>query len=287
MILSVVLAALLSIPALTHAQEKPSVQEQLSKASLPLYIGKQICKWNPKEGLFGTDWTWGCKFESEAICTATVIDRQGNEYVALTAGHCIMPAIREANGYYISDEISDEPVLHHVDILKSENDDRYDYAIISFHSAKEYPVIPLNNPNDGSPAVGTELLNVNYSYGLGKQVVHGIVTSEPVNVDAMKKRFLTTLQTGPGSSGSAIVDAKTGEIVGVLELGFPLSAMGAGAIPTGKNLSNFLEDDTAGLPTPPAVGQPPMDMRAPKNLTVGDHFKAIWAEIKAWLIAKL
>lgn len=282
-------ALLLSLCATASAKKQepavppaPSVQETLSSASLPLYIGKQVCKWNPQEGFFGTDWTWGCQFVSRPICTATVIEHEGDDYIALTAGHCIIPAIREANGYYISDTISEEPVLRHVEVLKAESDDRYDYALIRFQSMKQFPTIPLNGKDDGPPAIGTEVMSVSYSFGLGRQVLHGVVTSDLVNVDELKRRYLTTLQAGPGASGSAIVDVKTGQIVGVLELGFPMTAMGAGAIPTGKNLFNFMEDDTAGLVTPPAIGAPPQPDLPPVP-TVRDHLAALWEAFVEWL----
>jgi hypothetical protein len=125
-------------------------------------------------------------------------------------------------------------------------------------------------------------LNVNFSLGIGKQIVRGVVTSDAVTIDDMKKRFLTTLQTGPGSSGSAIVDAATGQIVGVLELGFPRSAMGAGGIPTGKLLFNFMEDDSAGLPMQPVVGEPPQPY-TPPVLTTQDHLMALWEAFVTWL----
>lgn len=285
LIRSFMLAVLLClIPASARAQApEPSLQDNLSKASLPLYIGKQICQWSQTgEGFFGPEWVWGCKFVSMPICTATVIDNQGDDYIALTAGHCIMPAIRKANGYYISDTIKDEPVLHHVEIIKSESDDRYDYAIIRFQSMKKYPTIPLNDPTEGSPVIGTKIMSVSYSLGYGRQVLHGVVTSDLVNVDEMKKRYLTTLQAGPGASGSAVVDESTGKIVGVLELGFPMSAMGAGVIPTGQNLFDFMEDDTAGLPTPSAIGAPPQP-ELPPVLTVRDHISAIWDSFVMWL----
>jgi hypothetical protein len=255
-----VLAVALCFATIAYGkQTQPTVQETVSKATVALYAGKQVCQWNQDAvGFFGEpEWAWGCKFVSKVLCTATVIDADGHDYIALTAGHCILPEIREANAYYISDIVEDEPVLRHAKILKAENDDRYDYALIEFTSNKDYPVVSLNGEEDTVPAIGTELLNVNFSYGLGKQVVHGVVTSGLVNVEDLKKRYLTTLQTGPGASGSAIVDAKTGKIVGVLELGFPRSAMGAGAIPTGKNLANFIEDESAGLAEKPAVGEPP------------------------------
>lgn len=270
------IALLLSAIPVFAAKPQPSVQDTLSKATVVFYAGEQVCKWSPVEGFFGDDYAWGCKFVSEPICTATVIKREDDAYLALTAGHCIEQSMLDK--YYVSDLIEDEPVLRHAKVLKSEFDDRYDYAVIEFTSSRDYPVVELNGKEDGPPEIGTELLNVNFSYGLGKQVVRGVVTSGLVNVDDMKKRYLTTLQTGPGSSGSAVVDAKTGKIVGVLELGFPRSAMGAGVIPTGKNLFNFMEDDTAGLLTKPAVGQPPQPPTTPEPSTM-DLLRQLWTRL--------
>lgn len=282
-----VLAAALCLATIACGKEaQPTVQETVSKATVALYVGKQVCKWNPSESFFGTEYTWGCEFKSKAICTATVIRHQGDVNLALTAGHCIDQELRKSNMYYVSDLIENEPVLRHAKVLKAENDDRYDYALISFTSGKDYPAVPLNDPTDGSPEIGTQLLNVNFSYGLGKQIVQGVVTSGVLDIEELKKRYLTTLQTGPGSSGSAVIDAKTGKIVGVLELGFPRSSMGAGVIPTGKNLFNFMEDDSAGLLTPPAVGAPPQPPPPPPTPTIWEEFvdilSRLWSKIAFW-----
>ncbi len=278
-------AMLFSIPAVaakTAPPAQPTIQEDLNKASLPLYTGKQVCGWISAPGMFGDDWDWSCKFKSRVICTTTVIAHEGHEYLAITTGHCIDESLRKNKRYYISDTVEGEPVLRQAEVLKAENDDRYDFAILRFESMKEYPVIHLNDPEDGSPAIGTELLNVNYSLGFGKQSIHGVVTSDALSIDDMKNRFLTTLQSGPGSSGSAIVDAKTGKIVGLVELGFPRSAMGAGGIPTGKLLFNFMEDDSAGLPMQPVVGDPPQP-DTPPVLTTQDHLMALWEAFVTWL----
>ena len=278
-----VLAAILCCATAVRGQVS---QETVSKATVVIDIGKQVCKWNESENIFGPDYEWGCKFVSKPVCTGTVVKKRGDQYLVLTAGHCIIPAQRKDDNYYVSSVIENEPVLHHAKVLKAENDDRYDFALLEFSSLREYPTIDLNDSEDGPPAVGTELLNVNFSYGLGKQFLHGTVTSGLVQVDDMKKRYLSTLQVGPGASGSAVIDVKTGKIVGLVELIFPRSPMGAGIIPTGKALFDFMEDDSAGLSTPPPVGVPPQPPTPPPPPSIWQEFidilSRLWGKLNFW-----
>ncbi len=264
LIRSVALAALLLFVPALKAQEPqaPPFSETLSKATLALYHGKQVCKWVPEdEGfLFGTTYSWGCEFKTRFDCTATVIDQvDEHEYVGLTAGHCFV----DDQGYYVADEISNKPIVHAIKLVKFENDDRYDYAIFTFHSLRDYPTIKLNDKDAGVPMIGTSVINVNYALGFGKISLEGKVASLGLDVEGMKGRYLVTIGLGPGASGSAVVDANTHEIVGLVEAVFPKTQMPTVVIPTGKQLLNFMDDDSAGLPMQPEVGEPPQPPTPP------------------------
>lgn len=253
------LAALMClIPAHSRAQVGPvqeDFQQTLSKATLSVYQAKQVCGYKPFETIFGTFQVWGCNFERHFTCTATVIGQTGeSEYLGLSAGHCINWA--EEKNYYVGTTVGPEPVLHNIEILKSENDDRYDYVVFTFHSARPLPAIQVDM-DGGIPALGTKVLNINFALGVGKHFSHGEVTSEPLDDDVirMKQRFMASIEGAPGASGSSVVDENTHKIIGLCEFGFNRGNLGTGVIPTGRRFIDFIDDDSAGmkpLPEPKA-----------------------------------
>jgi trypsin-like peptidase len=258
LIRSAVLAiALMAAPYFIKAQEGPQdFQQTLSKATLSVYRGKQVCEWKAVDTFFGPMKYWGCNFKRSFTCTGTVIGRLSEtEYIGLSAGHCI--DWKDEKNYYVGSTVEAEPVLHSVQIVKSENDDRYDYVVFVFHSVRELPVIKVNTKG-GIPPIGTKVMSVNFALGVGKQYTHGEVNSEPLDEARveMKQRYLITNGAAPGASGSAIVSEETHEIVGLCEFIFPGTQMGTGVIPTGKRYVDFLDDDSAGLKPTPAPIEP-------------------------------
>jgi hypothetical protein len=267
--LAVLAAALLTAPFVCKAQADIN---KLSAATLAVYQGKQVCKWNSKTDIFGTDWEWGCEFKSHFTCTATVIDTDGRgNYVGLTDGHCFQ--WEHEKEYYISETIQDKPVVRHIVLQKFENDDRYDFAIFTFNSLNQYPAIEVDFESP-TPAPGTKIMNVNFSLGLVKQftsgqVVSDIITQPVPRMKHLKGRYLVDIGIGPGASGSAVV-GENGKIVGLVEMIFPgtqmpTAAMPTAAMPTGQTLKNFLEDDSAGLKQQPEVGAPPVEAEVEKE----------------------
>jgi hypothetical protein len=227
------------------AKPKESLRDKVSKSTVALYFGKQFCKFDEGKN-------WSCEFKSFFTCTATVVKRhESGDYLALTAGHCFNQ--ESLDDYYVADDVMDKPVLRHVKVEKFESDGRYDYGIVSFTSIQDYPLVAVNDTDEGVPAIGTEVLNVNYSYGLGKQVVEGKVTSGALapSRDNLRNdnagRYLVSVGVAPGASGSAIVDARRGVIVGLVEAIFPGTQMSTLCVPTGAALLNFEMDDSAGL----------------------------------------
>ena len=82
---------------------------------------------------------------------------------------------------------------------------------------------------------------------------------------------------GPGASGSAVVDAQTGEIVGLVEAVFPGTQMPTVVIPTGQSLYNFIEDDSTGLKPDK---EPPVKDEDHKN-------ESVWIRIVRFIIHTL
>ena len=265
----------------TEKQTTESFQKKLSKATQALYLGKQVCEYTPMDTIFGPMLFWTCTFKNRFVCTATIIDGQEGDYVALTAGHCI--DWKYEDNYYVADTVEDEPVLRHVKIVKADRSDRYDYAIIRFQSLKDYPTIDLNKSDDEIPDIGTPILNVNFSLGIGKEYLDGKVVSEKLYGDGLRNRYLVSVGVGPGASGSAIVDNERRCIVGLAEMIVTGSQMPTIVIPTGKNLADFMDDDSAGLkPEPEDRTKLPKDQPPSKDEKPA-WYSQLWMAIKSLL----
>lgn len=235
-------------------------RERLGHSTLAVYHGEQKCAWTKETFFIFTVDLWKCKFEEEFACTATVIGAREDKYIALTAGHCFDWS--EEDKYYVADNTVGKPVFHKTEILKFENDDRYDYGLISFSSNRDYIPIAIEGPDDGVPSLGTPIINVNISYGIVKEYAEGKVVSELIQSDAggrcefCKGRYLVSVGMGPGASGSAIVNTDTQEIVGIAEAIFPETQMPTVVMPMGSKFIDFFDDDSAGLKPLPEGPKP-------------------------------
>jgi len=170
------------------------------------------------------------------LCSTTVVAKRvtmnrgsENEYLLLTAGHCITgDGLPDDLVFGVLDKIEEEspkPSLQPVHVVRVENSDKYDFAVLMLETNKEYPVIPIDLEN--IPKIEDKVYNINYSEGLVKQVSLGSVSSEVMtNKTASGQcnpcigRYMVQLFDGPGSSGSAIIDEKSNKVVGIVELGF-------------------------------------------------------------------
>jgi Trypsin-like peptidase domain len=248
---------------------KPTAEqfrERLGRSTLALYHGEQKCAWEKETFFIFQVWVWKCKFQEDFVCTATVIGRlDSGRNTALTAGHCLEWS--EEDKYYVADNTVGKPVFHKAEILKFENDERYDYGLISFTSARDYVPIAIEGPEAESPLVGTQVINVNFSYGIVKEFTEGKVVSELIQSDAggrcatCKGRYMVSIGLGPGASGSAVVDVETQEIVGIVEAIFPETQMPTIVMPMGRKFIDFYDDASAGIrplpegPKPKEPGQ--------------------------------
>jgi hypothetical protein len=269
---------------------QPAIQQRLSDAAIAVYAGKQVCAYHTDTVFIFEVQVWGCEFKTAFTCTGTVIKKDGEgNFLGLTAGHCFTWPGVEADAYYIADSVSVEPVLHKIKIVKFEDSDRYDYAVFTFHSYTDFPAISLNEPSSGAPELGSEVINVNFALGLTKQTSIGKVTSDMISGTESKRKELSGrymvhgLASGPGASGSAIVDMKSERIVGIVEGSFRGTEMGTIAMPTGKRLFDFLQDDSAGLKPLPEVA-PKAEVAAAPELNfqakVEAYFSELWDRIQ-------
>jgi hypothetical protein len=247
LILAVMLLFCSNVLAQTAESE---LRTNLSKATIGLYQAKQACKWVVVPSFFFDSREWTCEVKSKFVCTATVFSTNGDgDYLALTAGHCF--DWEHIDEYYVSDEMSDHPALKKTTVVKFEDNTRYDYGVVRFHSTfTEYPPIKLAGMYSSSiPAIGAKIINVNFSLGLIKQSLDGRVVSGAIGevCKDCRGRFLVSIGIAPGASGSAVVNEETGEIVGLVEMTVPGTQMATIVIPVGVQLANFMDDDSVGI----------------------------------------
>jgi hypothetical protein len=240
-LLSLLLAALFALPInagqLEDKAKMSAAHKHTSDASLALYAT-----------LPGTN---GEKDVTHFLCTTTVIDKTNDTYKLLTAGHCVTgDGLPENLKFFVTEDIADNPVLQPVTVVRAENGSKYDFAILELKSAKEYPVVKVAVR---VPEVEDKVYDVNFSLGIGKQVALGVVATDVLptegsekDCDICKGRYMVHIFAAGGASGSAIVDEKTNEIVGVGEFGFPSNTMGLGCETT-TSLAEWLT-----LPSPKA-----------------------------------
>jgi hypothetical protein len=255
-------------------------QQGAANSTLAVYRGEQKCAWQQEAVFIFTVNVWKCSFVENFTCTATVISHFDDDYLAVTAGHCF--DWKEEDRYYVAESTIGKPAMRKVKIVKFENDERYDYGLISFSSTREYASTPFDKVGE-APAVGTPIVNVNFSYGIVKQFTEGKVVSELIKGDAggscpiCKGRYFVSIGLGPGASGSAVIDSQTGEIVGLAEAIFPDTQMPTLVIPMGRNFVDFMEDDSAGIrPLPegplPKEGTPGAPLSESKLSRIVDKF---------------
>src|SRR5208282_3141252 len=270
-LLAILLAAALFVPTVS-AQKAPTVdfRETLSKSTLGLYVGKQVCDY--KKDAYGIP-EWGCEFKYQFVCTASVIASNGEgAYAGLTAGHCFNWDLMAAGiDYFVSTSVTEKPVLNKVSVIKFENDERYDYGIFTFQSVRDFTPLVVSEDVQ-TPALGTKLINCNFSFGVVKEVVEGPVVSKQIGetegpVQDLRRRYLVQIPFGPGASGSPVVDENTHQIVGLVEMTFPGTQMAAVVIPTGDNFKNFMDDDSAGLKPQADPKNPPKSQEDDSLLT--------------------
>lgn len=152
-------------------------------------------------------------------CTAEIIGKSKDGYVLLSAGHCVA----EGGDFAVSENI-DSPLLP-VTVIKSYRGvekDNVDFALLDLKTTKKYPVMQIGNDDD--LRIGDSVIDVHFSLGFAKQLSYGRISSKPLTPsyrctikdsgclgDFMVQDFATK-----GASGSAVISAKTHQVIGIL-----------------------------------------------------------------------
>lgn len=174
--------------------EVPGFVHTLEQATMPFYI-------NVGGGVrFG--------------CTATVIEKNKEGYVILTARHCV-EGMKEF--FVMPDEKADAPYLR-ATVLVSGGPDT-DAALLQIKSDKDFPVVPLGD--ERLVDIASKVEYVGFPQNLGKLYFQGYVSANKIGPPAYDEPEWNgdlglTIQIGHGSSGSALVDPNQQAIIGVM-----------------------------------------------------------------------
>lgn len=164
-------------------------------------------------------------------CTATAFEKRGDAYLFASASHCIgsdqagKAADPTNTPFYVTFDEQGEKTFYaaHVkDVGYQHKGD--DFAVFEVKTKLDWTTIPLGdekkiNVEDRASAA---LLNVASPLGLGKQMFHGFVSNvfldRPIVESDINWRgaLLLQINSGPGSSGSALVSEAQEAIVGFL-----------------------------------------------------------------------
>lgn len=157
-------------------------------------------------------------------CTVTAVDRTSNgDTLVLTARHCVSKGtsylvsfngreMHPARVYKLPKEEID-PQAHR----RRYNEPAVDMALFAVSGAN-VPLTTLGSDANARP--GTRVLVVGFPLGVAKINYEGLVAGRLNRPGADNDGYLLLQSWGaPGSSGSAVVDATSGEVIGVLVAG--------------------------------------------------------------------
>jgi len=155
-------------------------------------------------------------------CTGTLFNSKHglleNTYYVLTAAHC---AQTDDEQYFVSLETEESNTFLKAGVVTVGNiAEGNDFAILKVRTHKTLPTLELGDERDEYS--GAPILNVNGRAGQGPQVEHGYISElhvdRPLKDEAIDWTgcILVSLTISGGSSGSAIVSATSGKILGVV-----------------------------------------------------------------------
>jgi len=172
--------------------------------------------------------------EKHYLCSTFTFEHDGNKYEIGTASHCVSdPDLPEGLKFSVMfDEVSKKEYPAKVIAVGGIDSDVGDVAVLEIETTDVLPVIPLSTETID---YGDRVLYVGGAVALGKQLYFGNISEPKVDIPKMEggqgapkgwnNTFLLSVAGGPGASGSGIISAKTGKIVGIL-VGHPPEGRG-------------------------------------------------------------
>lgn len=170
----------------------------------------------------------------EMTCTATAFEKTEKGYLFATASHCVGESdtvherveVQKTRFYLTFDEKDDKKFYPAKMVMAGYQPKGDDFSIFSIETTDGISIVPLGD--EQKDEAGLEVVNVASPNGLGKQVFHGFISSlyvdRPVVEDDINWQgvMLLQIQSGPGSSGSAIISAKQEAIMRSVKRSLPL-----------------------------------------------------------------
>jgi S1-C subfamily serine protease len=164
----------------------------------------------------------------EMTCTATAFEKTAKGYLFATASHCVGEAdkvherveVVKTRFYLTFDEKSDKKFYPATLEMAGYQPKGDDFSIFSVETNDPISIVPLGDEH--LEEAGADVINIASPRGLGRQVFHGFISSLYVDRPVVEEDInwqgvmLLQIQSGPGSSGSAIVSVKQSAIVGFL-----------------------------------------------------------------------
>lgn len=159
---------------------------------------------------------------AQALCTVWAYQKVDDGYLLLTEGHCVDPSDSPDDAkYFVADlGASSEHEGQPVEVVKWQNDSRMDAAELHLKTTDKYEVLDLSYQY---PQVEDKVFYVGYPEMVNKTLLVGQVSSGVNQIDdkecegICKGRISVQIGGGPGASGSAVIDERTGKVIGLLE----------------------------------------------------------------------
>lgn len=177
------------------------------------------------------------------LCTATAYRKIDKGYRFASAAHCVSGETddeqKEPHYFITSDATGAKTFIPATLVRAGDRNTGDDFSIWSVTTDAAFSTIPLGDSN--ALKVGADEVNVASPLGLGKQLFLGHVSAIKLDrpqLDAGEVKWrsvmLVDIGSGPGSSGSAIVDEKQKAIIGFLVGGYSGVHIGAICVPVSK-----------------------------------------------------
>ena len=153
------------------------------------------------------------------LCSATAIERRGDDTMILTANHCLEKGVAYSINFGdgLMRPLQAWMVPHYE--ADEESKQKYgepvtDMALFLMRGA-DVPLVPLAARATDTP--GTRIVMVGYPLGVAKIAYEGIIAGRfDLAGNDLDGYLLLQIFGAPGSSGSAVVDVGTGRVIAVL-----------------------------------------------------------------------
>jgi hypothetical protein len=168
--------------------------------------------------------TFALYHDKNFLCTATAYQHKGDAYKLVTAGHCAL--VEDDGKYYVQPEILIGEERFPVKILKHKRDysTHIDYMVLEMDTKEKFPTVKIGSSKD--VYIGDPLFLVHFSLGITKQQSFGNVATNIMDEASVDEdtgscglcvnRFMGTVFATHGASGAAVIDERTGKVVGLL-----------------------------------------------------------------------